>query len=152
MSNGPGDYPAEVTPDQVFFGGGLPRVIRRIAEQWEPDELPDEKAYQEAFYSFLQERAEKAMVLREHLHNGGVVDFFIRYQGWVQGGEVFVEMKAHVRDTRDIDRLVGQIMRMEPKKNAILVVLCGETTAQRAAYLQDLRKTWWGGSVAIVVK
>jgi hypothetical protein len=38
-----------------------------------------------------------------------------------------VELKRNLQSKAQLDRLVGQVEALEPKKNAVLIILCGET-------------------------
>jgi len=62
----------------------------------------------------------------------------VKQPGLFGSSEVFVELKRNLAHKAQLDRLVGQIHALQPKKNKILVVLCGETNPGLVTRFKEL--------------
>ena len=83
--------------------------------------------YRDSLVTFLRGRLKDATVETEYRHSGTTTDIYVKQQGFIGSTEVFVELKHNLLQKAQLDRLVGQIESLQPGKNAIVVVLCGET-------------------------
>lgn len=61
----------------------------------------------------------------------------MKEKGFFGSTEVFVELKRNLTSKSQLDRLVGQIESLQPKKNFIVVVLCGETNPALLSRLKE---------------
>lgn len=147
----------------VFFAG-IVLAVRQLLEEWTPGELDSEKKHQESLFRFLQEQLPDCMIRREYPDGGAVVDLYLKRKGFFGTEELFFELKHDLSDKAEFNRLVGQLMDMEPKRRKIVVVLCGKTDrsmVQRLRehfkdYLNDDYNPWMVGDgepqMAIVLK
>ena len=101
--------------------------VIKLAKQWQPDALPTELKYRDSLVGYLREKLPKEKVEPEYRHLGTTTDIYVKQAGFFGSSEVFVELKRNLLQKAQYDRLVGQIESLEPKKNPIIVVLCGET-------------------------
>jgi hypothetical protein len=117
---------------------------RKLIEEWQPLELPTELKYRDSLAAFFRERLDGSTVETEYRHNGTTTDIFLKQSGLLFSTEVFVEMKRNLHSKTELDRLVGQIERLNPKKNHIIVLLCGETNPALADRLKDQYRAYFG--------
>src|SRR5712691_7198473 len=101
--------------------------VYKLVREWQPQALPTELQYRNSLMTFLHERLTKARIEPEYRHKGTTTDIYVKQPGFFGSSEVFVELKRNLVQKAQYDRLVGQIESLEPGKNAIVVVLCGET-------------------------
>lgn len=115
--------------------------VLKLAKQWQPQVLLTELKYRDSLIAHLREQLREAKI-------GTTTDIFVKQPGFFGSSEVFVELKRNFLQKAQYDRLVGQIEFLEPKKNNIIVVLCGETNP---ALLTRLRQRYGGPSEKAVV-
>ncbi len=101
--------------------------VNKLVKEWQPQMLPTELAYRNSLTGLLRERLPKAKVETEYRHSGTTIDIYVKQSGVFASSEVFIELKRNFLQKAHLDRLVGQIESLQPGKNAILVVLCGDT-------------------------
>lgn len=101
--------------------------VLKLAKQWQPQALPTELKYRDSFVGYLREKLPKDKIEPEYRHLGTTTDIYVKQDEFLGSSEVFVELKRNLLQKTQYDRLVGQVESLEPKKNAIIVVLCGET-------------------------
>jgi hypothetical protein len=111
--------------------------VIKLAKQWQPDALPTELKYRDSLVGYLREKLPKEKVEPEYRHLGTTTDIYVKQAGFFGSSEVFVELKRNLLQKAQYDRLVGQIESLEPKKNPIIVVLCGETNPALLTRLRD---------------
>lgn len=101
--------------------------VTELVKEWQPPRLPTELKYRDSLATFLRGRLRDAKVETEYRHSGTTIDIYVKQSGFFGSSEVFVELKRKLLQKAQLDRLVGQIESLQPGKNAIVVVLCGET-------------------------
>jgi hypothetical protein len=111
--------------------------VVKLAKQWQPRILPTELKYRDSLVGYLREKLSKEKVEPEYRHLGTTTDIYVKQAGFFGSSEVFVELKRNLLQKAQYDRLVGQIESLEPKKNPIVVVLCGETNPVLLTRLRD---------------
>jgi hypothetical protein len=85
-------------------------------------------------------------VEKEYRHKGTTIDIYVKQRGLFSTKEVAIELKRNFTQKAQLDRLIGQLEILEPKRNNVIVVLCGETsqalvdrlTRQYTSMLNDL--------------
>jgi hypothetical protein len=119
--------------------------VLKFAKQWQPQAWPTELKYRDSLIAHLreQEQLREAKIEPEYRHLGTTTDIYVKQSGFFGSSEVFVELKRNLVQKAQYDRLVGQIESLEPKKNSIIVILCGETnpallTRLRQRYVKPL--------------
>jgi hypothetical protein len=131
--------------------------VRRVTGKWQPAQSANELQYRNSLTALLRERLPKAQVETEYRHSGTTVDIYAKEPGFFGSTEVFVELKRNLLQKAQLDRLVGQIESLQPGKNAILVVLCGDTnpalvTRFREKYGIAGNAVTFGPGMGVVVK
>jgi hypothetical protein len=116
----------------------LENVYKLVVKDWEPNVQPTELKYRDSLAAFLRERLKDAKVETEYRHYGTTTDVYIKQSGFFGSSEVFVELKRDLKLKSHLDRLVGQIQCLQPKKNAVIVVLCGETSPALVTRFQEV--------------
>lgn len=128
---------SRISAPEIFLKRLFGSVVDRVRSEWSPGRLADERAYQRSLEAFLRAVLPgRAALSPEYPHLGGRLDFFIRFEGLVQRHEVIVELKHDLKDKAEFDRLVGQLEGLEPDRQEILLVLCGETRPDFLATLE----------------
>jgi hypothetical protein len=117
--------------------------VVKLAKHWQPQALPTELKYRDSLIAHLREKLSEAKIEPEYRHLGTTTDIYVKQPGFFGSSEVFVELKRNFLQKAQCDRLIGQIESLEPKKNPIIVVLCGETnpallTRLRERYVKPL--------------
>jgi hypothetical protein len=129
-------------------------TVTKLIHEWKPDEQPTELKYRDSLLAFLRERLKDAKIEREYRHSGTTTDIYVRQSGFLGTSEVFVELKRNLVQKAQLNRLIGQIEDLQPKRNHIVVVLCGETDP---ALLSRLKEHYgmselWTPMVTVVLK
>lgn len=101
--------------------------VVKLIKEWRPEAQPTELKYRDALAAFLRERLKEAKVEKEYRHAGTTIDVYIKQSGFWGDSEAFVELKRNLLQKTQLDRLVGQVESLRPGKNALIVVMCGET-------------------------
>ncbi|HXJ03740.1 MAG TPA: hypothetical protein VNH65_01490 [Candidatus Acidoferrum sp.] len=102
--------------------------VYKLVKEWQPEALPGELQYRNSLMALLRQRLIKASIEPEYRHKGTTTDIYVKQPGLLFGSsEVYVELKRNLLHKAQYDRLVGQIESLDPRKNAIIVVMCGET-------------------------
>ena len=111
--------------------------VLKYVKQWQARTLPTELKYRDSLISHLREQLKDATIEPEYRHSGTTADIYVKEKGFFGSSEVFVEMKRNLTSKSQLDRLVGQIESLQPKKNFIIVVLCGETNPTLLSRLKE---------------
>ncbi len=102
--------------------------VAKLVKEWQPQRCATELKYRNSLSTFLRGRLKDAKVETEYRHKGTTIDIYVKQRGFFGGSsEVFIELKRNLLHKAQLDRLVGQVESLEPHKNAILVILCGQT-------------------------
>lgn len=102
-------------------------TVANLIHEWKPDKLPKELKYRDSLANFLRERLPRAIVEKEYRHSGTTSDLYVECSGFLRTSEVFIELKRDLLQKNQLDRLIGQLESLNPRKHRIIVVLCGET-------------------------
>jgi len=113
-------------------------TVFKLVNEWQPELLPTELKYRDSLVALLRDHINEGTVETEYRHSGTTADVYVKQAGFFGSSEVFVELKRNLIHKAQLDRLVGQIHGLEPKKNKILVVLCGETNPALASRFKEL--------------
>jgi len=132
-------------------------TVVHLIQEWQPAKLPKELKYRDSLASFLRERLPRAIIEKEYRHSGTTSDLYVECNGFLRTTEVFIELKNNLLQKNQLDRLVGQLESLNPRKHRIIVVLCGETkpellTRLRLQYASHADDAFGLKTMAIVVK
>jgi len=124
--------------------------VYKIGKEWQSLPLPMELKYRDAFVTFLRGHLKNAKRIEpEYRHLGTTTDIYVEQAGFWGTSGVFVELKRNFISKAQLDRLVGQIESLEPNKNFIIVILCGETNPALVARLKERYKCEEGDYVVM---
>lgn len=112
--------------------------VFRLVKEWQPESFPTELKYRDSLAAFIRGRLKDAKVETEYRHSGTTADVYVKEDGFFISSEVFVELKRNLSHKAQLDRLVGQIHDLQPKKNKIIVVFCGETNPALVTRFREL--------------
>lgn len=113
--------------------------VIKVVKEWQCSALPHESKYRDALAAHLRDNLKDSKIETEYRHLGTTADIYIKQPGFFGSSEVFVELKRNLASKTELDRLVGQIECLEPKKNFIILVLCGQT---KPSLLERLRERY----------
>lgn len=111
--------------------------VIKLVNEWKPKPLATELKYRDSLIAHLRDKLPKEKVEPEYRHIGTTTDIYVKQEGIFGSSEVFVELKRNLQSKSQLDRLVGQIEALEPRKNAVVVVLCGKTNPALLTRLKD---------------
>jgi hypothetical protein len=123
--------------------------VKKLVKEWKPQPLPSELKYRDSLYSLLRERLRDAKIEIEYRHIGTTIDIYVKQPGLFRSSEVFVELKRNLLQKAQLDRLVGQVESLQPGKNAIVVILCGEANPALVTRFKEKYKLVDGGFVLV---
>lgn len=121
----------------VVWFGLLPKVAQIIRHDWQPGKLSSESDYRDSLVAFLRKSAPDAHVETEYRHAGTTTDVYLKWHGIFSSGEVFIELKLNLQQKDEYDRLIGQIVQINPAKHNLIVLLIGEHNENFVARLQE---------------
>lgn len=117
---------------------GLLTTLSKLVSKWQPPQLKNEVAYRDHLLALIRSSVPAdTKVEKEYRHYGTTIDIWIRWVGLVFPGELALELKVNLKKKTEFDRLVGQIESLNPEKNAVLVVLVGDTDPSLIGRLQE---------------
>ncbi len=132
-------------------------TVVHLIQEWQPAKLPRELKYRDSLASFLRDRLPRAIIEKEYRHSGTTSDLYVECSGFLWTSEVYIELKLNLLQKNQLDRLVGQLESLNPRKHRIIVVLCGQTkpellTRLRLQYARMAEERFGLNTMAIVVK
>lgn len=126
----------------VAWFGLLSKVEQLIRRNWQPGKLSSETSYRDSLAAFLRESAPDAHIETEYRHAGTTTDVYLKWRGIFSSGEVFIELKLNLQQKDEHDRLIGQIVQINPAKHNLIVLLIGEHNENFVARLQERYKMY----------
>jgi hypothetical protein len=121
--------------------------VIKLAHEWQPEVLPTEAKYRDSLGAFLRQGMKPdSKIESEYRHCGTTTDIYVQEPGFFGSSEVFVELKRNFTQKSQLDRLIGQLEPLQPKKTNIVIVLCGDTNPALVARL----KAQYGISEAVL--
>jgi len=117
---------------------GLLTSFSKLVGKWRPPQQKNEAGYRDHLLALIRSSVPSdTKVEKEYRHHGTTIDIWIQWSGLVLSGELALELKVNLKKKTEFDRLVGQIESLKPEKNAVLVVLIGETDPSLLGRLQE---------------
>lgn len=124
----------KVTTKVEIVQNGIVPSIAALLRDWHPLSLKNEPAYSNALANHLRAvLPQGAHIERERPHEGAPRDIRIAYDD----DEVFLEVKYQLQKNTELDRLVGQIEGLKPRKNKIIIALIGDTKQKLLGKLNE---------------
>jgi hypothetical protein len=120
----------------IAWNGLLERLTGCVSA-WRPRAESKEVAYSRALAAYLRDcLPEDTHIENEYRHVGETLDVYVRFDGLLSSDEVFIEVKRRLIRKAEFNRLVGQVMSLEPGKNRILIVLIGDCDVELTGRLR----------------
>ena len=136
---------------QVAWDGFF-ESLRDCVATWRPALCRKEIEYSRVLADYLREcLPSDAHVECEYRHLGETVDVYVRYSGMLVGNEAFIELKRRLVRKAELNRLVGQVSALDPKRNNVLVVLIGEADVELVGRLRQQFKQFACGTGGTVL-
>ena len=124
----------KVTPKIEIGQNGIVPSIAAVLRDWHPLSLKNEPAYSNALADHLRAVLPHGThIERERPHEGAPRDIRIAHDD----DEVFLEVKYQLQKNTELDRLVGQVEGLKPRKNKIIIVLIGDTKQKLLGKLNE---------------
>lgn len=140
----------KITKATVAWADLLPSVVRAV-EEWQPGTLTSERGYRDSLVEHLRQCAPDARLETEYRDHGTTADIYLKWQGIISTGELYIEIKKDLRSKSEFDRLLGQIETLNPLERQLILVLCGDT---KLDFVDRLRERYsahlYGGSLIIM--
>jgi hypothetical protein len=111
--------------------------VLKVVKEWQPAALPGELKYRDSLTTLLRERLKAAKIETEYRHAGTTIDVYVQESGFFGPTEVFIELKRNLLHKTQLDRLVGQVESLNPNKNAVIVILCGDSNPALVARFKE---------------
>jgi hypothetical protein len=129
----------------------------KLIKEWHPEVLPAELKYRNSLIAFLRNRLSNVQMETEYRHGGTTIDIYVKQSAFFGPREIFIEIKRNLQHKAQLDRLVGQIESLTPKKSNIIVVLCGDTSPAllrrlKERYVNDVDDFLGLDRFAVIVK
>ncbi len=116
--------------------------IEGLIEDWKPKNCKTEKDYEKSLFEFLRGRLhEDISIIKQYGTGRSIVDLVIEE-------EVAIEIKANLKSTAAIARLLGQVDIMLDRFEKIFVVLCGDNDSELVKILESKLEEKDGGLFA----
>jgi hypothetical protein len=116
----------------VRYAANPRRTVLRLIEEWKPEPARLESEYEKSLHRFLKERLPFVKVTRQYGSARVKCDL-------ATGQDVMIELKAGLRSTQKLQRLIGQIELFTREwDKPVIVVLLGETEED---LLHDLHRS-----------
>jgi hypothetical protein len=136
----------------ITWDGLLANLCRAI-DDWNPEQFATERDYRDSLLAHLRSCAPGARIESEYRDSGTTADICVEWDRLLGTERVLIEMKRNLNTKAEYNRLVGQITDMKPGKNNIIVLLCGETSAEWLDRLKAIYKpSWLPPTMAILVQ
>ena len=115
----------------IWVNGLCPSICSVITD-WNPGVLRSEREYRDSLFSSLKICLPTARIETEYRDVGTTIDIYLSWEGVFSTEAVYFELKFNLLKKTDYDRLVGQIVSLEPNKRNIFIILCGKTDTHLA--------------------
>lgn len=126
-----------LTKAGVEWYGFFASVVKCI-RSWSPTQQEKETAYSRLLAEHLRIMLPRdSRVECEYRHAGETLDIYVRYNGLIFRDELFIELKRRLSSKAELNRLVGQVMGLNPKKHKLIMVLVGKSEPQLIGRLRD---------------
>lgn len=116
--------------------------IEGLIEDWKPKNCKTEKDYEKSLFEFLRGSLhEDISIIKQYGAGRSIIDLVIEE-------EVAIEIKANLKSTAAIARLLGQVDIMLDRFEKIFVVLCGDNDSELVKTLESKLEEKDGGLFA----
>ena len=122
--------------NDLSFGWDSIGHVEKLVKEWKPRGCGTEKDYEKSLYNHL-EKDMPGKITMQYGMGRSKVDIAV-------GKKVFIELKKDMKNTNQLQRLIGQIEIYSKDLNNIIIVLCGEVDKNLLKQLTDQTKDYKG--------
>lgn len=123
--------------DKISFLWDSVDHVEGLIKEWKPRGCETEKDFEKSLYNYLEKAMEGKEITKQYGVGRSKVDIAI-------GKKVFIELKKDLKNTGQLQRLIGQIEIYEKDLANVIVVLCGEVDKNLLKQLMDKTKKYDG--------
>lgn len=109
--------------------------VENLIKEWKPKGCKTERDFKEDLFKYLEKKLEGIEIIRESGKERVRVDLAV-------GNKTFIEFKKDLKDTGQLQRLLGQLEIYSNKLDNIIVVICGEADKSLLKQLVDKKKAY----------
>lgn len=120
-------------------------TIENFIKEWKPKDCKTEKDYEESLHDYLEKRLEGKNITRQYGVGRAKVDLAI-------DKKVFVELKKDLKNTVQLQRLIGQLELYAKDLDNMIVVITGEVDRDLFKQLIDKKKDYDNDAVGLFKK
>lgn len=124
--------------DDISFGWDSIGHVEGLVKDWKPQGCGSEKDYENSLYTYLEKKLEGKGITKQHGVGRSKVDIAV-------GKKVFIELKKDLKNTGQLQRLIGQLELYSKDISNLIIILCGEVDKNLLKQLKDKVKTYGGG-------
>lgn len=115
--------------------------VLKVIEDWDPDKMKTEKQYEKSLVKELQQKLPKEKIEQQYGSGAQKIDIVI-------SEKVAIELKNHIRNTSDYQRLIGQVTEYLKKWEYLIILVCGEV---RDSFKKDFGEFLEGANPSILL-
>ena len=116
--------------------------VEGLVKEWRPRGCESEKDYEKSLYKYLEKKLEGKEITKQHGVGRSKVDIAV-------GKKVFVELKKDLKNTGQLQRLIGQLELYSKDLSNLIIILCGEVDKNLLNQLKDKVKSYDSGRLFI---
>jgi hypothetical protein len=109
--------------------------IENLIKEWKPKGCETEKDFKESLFNYLEKKLEGIEIIKESGKERVRVDLAV-------ANKIFIELKKDLKNTGQLQRLLGQLELYSKKLDNIIVVICGEVDKNLLKQLMDKKKAY----------
>jgi hypothetical protein len=109
--------------------------VEGLIKEWKPSSCESEKDYEKSLYTHLEKGGLEGKITKQYGVGRSKVDIAV-------GKDVFVELKKDLKNTGQLQRLIGQLEIYSKDLNNVIIVLCGEVDKNLLKQLIDKVKSY----------
>ncbi len=119
--------------EDIKFGWDKIGHIENLIKEWKPRGCKTEKDYEESLYNYLEKQLEGKEITKQYGVGRVKVDLAVNKK-------VFIELKNDLKNTGQLQRLIGQLELYAKDLNNIIIVICGDVDKNLLKQLIDQKK------------
>jgi len=128
--------------DKLSFQWDSIGHVEGLVKEWRPRVCESEKDYEKSLYKYLEKKLEGKEITKQHGVGRSKVDIAV-------GKKVFIEQKKDLKNTGQLQRLIGQLELYSKDLSDLIIILCGEVGKNLLNQLKDKVKSYDAGGLFI---
>ncbi len=119
--------------EDIKFGWDSIGHIENLIKEWRPRSCKTEKDYEESLYNYLEKQLEGKEITKQYGMGRSRVDLAVNKK-------VYIELKKDLKNTGQLQRLIGQLEIYSKDLSNIIIVICGDVDNNLLKQLIDQKK------------